>query len=218
MGQKVHPKGMRLGVIQDWDAKWYADKDYAKLLYEDITIREYIKKRLYDAGIAKIETERFANRLKITIHTAKPGVVIGKGGAEVEQLRQDVAKKTGRQISLNIVEVKKTDINAQLVSENIAQQLEKRISFRRAIKQAVSRAMKQGAGGIKVAVSGRLGGAEIARTEWYSEGKVPLHTLRADVQYGTAEADTTYGKIGVKVWVYLGEILPENTRVAKEGK
>ncbi len=218
MGQKVHPKGMRLGVIQDWDAKWYADKDYAKLLYEDITIREYIKKRLYDAGIAKIETERFANRLKITIHTAKPGVVIGKGGTEVEQLRQDVAKKTGRQISLNIVEVKKTDINAQLVSENIAQQLEKRISFRRAIKQAVSRAMKQGAGGIKVAVAGRLGGAEIARTEWYSEGKVPLHTLRADVQYGTAEADTTYGKIGVKVWVYLGEILPENTRVAKEGK
>jgi len=218
VGQKVHPKGMRLGVIQDLDAKWYADKDYAKLLYEDITIREYIKKRLYDAGIAKIETERFANRLKITIHTAKPGVVIGKGGAEVEQLRQDVAKKTGRQISLNIVEVKKTDINAQLVSENIAQQLEKRISFRRAIKQAVSRAMKQGAGGIKVAVAGRLGGAEIARTEWYSEGKVPLHTLRADVQYGTAEADTTYGKIGVKVWVYLGEILPENTRVAKEGK
>lgn len=219
MGQKVHPKGMRLGVIQDWDAKWYADKDYAKLLHEDIRVREYIKKKLYDAGIAQIETERFANRLKVTIHTAKPGIVIGKGGTEVEKLRGEIAKMTGRQISLNILEVKKTDINAQLVAENIAFQLERRISFRRAVKQAVQRAIKQGAGGIKVAVAGRLGGAEIARTEWYSEGKVPLHTLRANVQYGTAEANTTYGKIGVKVWVYLGEILPEASKsTAKEGK
>lgn len=210
---------MRLGVIQDWDAKWYADKDYAKLLHEDIRVREYIKKKLYDAGIAQIETERFANRLKVTIHTAKPGIVIGKGGTEVEKLRGEIAKMTGRQISLNILEVKKTDINAQLVAENIAFQLERRISFRRAVKQAVQRAIKQGAGGIKVAVAGRLGGAEIARTEWYSEGKVPLHTLRANVQYGTAEANTTYGKIGVKVWVYLGEILPEASKsTAKEGK
>lgn len=215
MGQKVHPKSMRLGVIQEWDAKWYAGKDYAKLLHEDIRLRDYIKKKLYEAGISRIETERFANRLKVTIHTAKPGVVIGKGGAEVEALRRELVAMTGRQVNLNIVEVKRIDIDAQLVAESVAFQLERRISFRRAMKQAIQRAMKQGAEGIRIAVGGRLGGAEIARSEWQSEGKVPLHTIRADVQYGTAVAKTTYGKIGVKVWICLGEILPESEREAQ---
>lgn len=213
MGQKVHPKSMRLGVIQDWDAKWYADKDYAKLLHEDVKVREYIKKKLYEAGIARIEIERFANRLKITIRTAKPGVVIGKGGTEVEALRKELVAMTGRQVNLNIVEVKKVDIDAVLVAENIAFQLERRISFRRAMKQTIGRAMRQGAEGIKIQVSGRLNGAEIARTEWASEGKVPLHTIRSDVQYGTATANTTYGKIGVKAWICHGEVLPESKEV-----
>lgn len=219
MGQKVHPKSMRLGVIQDWDAKWYANKDYAKLLHEDVKVREYIKKKLYEAGISRIEIERFANRLKVTIHTAKPGVVIGKGGTEVDALRKELVKMTNRQVNLNIVEVKKVDIDAQLVAENIAFQLERRVSFRRAVKQAIQRAMRQGAEGIKVQVAGRLGGAEIARTEWASEGKVPLHTIRADVRYGTAVSNTTYGKIGVKAWICHGEILPESSKdVQKEVK
>ncbi|QRN85353.1 30S ribosomal protein S3 [Clostridia bacterium] len=217
MGQKVHPKSMRLGVIQDWDAKWYANKDYAKLLHEDVKVREYIKKKLYEAGISRIEIERFANRLKVTIHTAKPGVVIGKGGTEVDALRQELVKMTNRQVNLNIVEVKKVDIDAQLVAENIAFQLERRVSFRRAVKQALQRAMRQGAEGIKVQVAGRLGGAEIARTEWASEGKVPLHTIRADVQYGTAVSNTTYGKIGVKTWICHGEILPESSKDVQKG-
>ena len=219
MGQKVHPKGLRIGIIKDWDAKWFAEKDYATLLNEDIRLREYIKKRLFIAGISRIEIERAANRVKITIHTAKPGIVIGRGGTEVESLRKQLEKMTGKNINVNIVEVKVPELDAQLVSEGVAAQLVKRVSFRRAMKQAVSRTMRMGALGIKISCSGRLNGAEMARTEWYNEGKVPLHTLRADIDYGFAEADTTYGKIGVKVWIYKGEILPEAKKgtVAKEG-
>ncbi|MGQ9496863.1 MAG: 30S ribosomal protein S3 [Desulfotomaculales bacterium] len=210
MGQKVDPRGLRLGIIRDWDAKWYADKkQFASLLLEDVKIRKYIKKKLYQAGISRIQIERTANRIRIGIHTAKPGIVIGRGGTEVEALRKELEQLTGRQVSINIIEIKVPEIDAQLVAENVAAQIEKRVAFRRAMKQVVSRAMKMGAKGIKVAVSGRLAGAEIARTEWYTEGKVPLHTLRADIDYGFAEADTTYGKIGVKVWIYKGEVLPE---------
>ena len=218
MGQKVHPKGLRLGIIKDWDAKWYAGKkEFATLLHEDLKIRKYLKKRLFAAGIAAIEIERTANRVKVTIRTAKPGIVIGRGGAEVDSLRRDLEKMTGRQVNLNIIEIKKPEIDAQLVAENIAAQLEKRISFRRAMKQAVSRAMRLGAEGIRIACAGRLAGAEIARTEWYAEGKVPLHTLRADIDYGFAESNTTYGKIGVKCWIYKGEVLPEAKGVVQEG-
>lgn len=219
MGQKVHPKGLRIGIIKDWDAKWFAEKDYATLLNEDIRLRDYIKKRLFIAGISRIEIERAASRVKITIHTAKPGIVIGRGGTEVESLRKQLEKMTGKNINVNIVEVKVPELDAQLVSEGVAAQLVKRVSFRRAMKQAVSRTMRMGALGIKISCSGRLNGAEMARTEWYNEGKVPLHTLRADIDYGFAEADTTYGKIGVKVWIYKGEILPEAKKgtVAKEG-
>jgi len=217
VGQKVHPKGLRIGVIRDWDAKWYADRDYAKLLHEDIQIRRHIKKRLYAAGISRVEIERTANRVKVTIHTAKPGIVIGRGGAEVEVLRKELEKMTGRQVNINIAEIKKPELDAQLVAENVAAQLEKRTSFRRAMKQSVGRTMRMGAEGIKISIAGRLGGAEIARTEWYSEGKVPLHTLRADIDYGFAEANTTYGKIGIKCWIYRGEVLPETRRVAEEG-
>lgn len=218
MGQKVHPKGLRIGVIKDWDAKWYAEKDYSDLLLEDIKLREYIKKRLYVAGISRIEIERAASRIKISIHTAKPGIVIGRGGSEVESLRKELEKRTGKNVNINIVEVKTAELDAQLVAENVAAQLEKRIAFRRAMKQTVSRSMRMGAQGIKISCSGRLAGAEIARTEWYNEGKVPLHTLRADIDYGFAEANTTYGKIGVKCWIYKGEILPEaKTPAAKEG-
>lgn len=217
MGQKVHPKGLRIGVIKDWDAKWYADKNYADLLHEDIKIRTHIKTKLYDAGISGIEIERAANRIKISIHAAKPGIVIGRGGAEVEALRKEIEKMTEKQVAVNIVEIKKPEQDAQLVAEGVAQQLERRVSFRRAMKQAVNRSMKFGAQGIKIMCSGRLGGAEMARTEWYSEGKVPLHTLRADIDYGFAEANTTYGKLGVKVWIYKGEVLPEAKKTAKEG-
>lgn len=208
MGQKVSPIGLRVGIIRDWEAKWFAGKkEFSNLLIEDIKIRKFIKKQLYQAGVSKIQIERAANRAKVTIHTAKPGIVIGRGGTEVEILRKDLEKITGKNVNINIQEIKIPEINAQLVAEAVAAQLEKRIAFRRAMKQVITRAMKMGAKGIKVAVSGRLGGAEIARTEWASEGKVPLHTLRADIDYGFAEADTTYGKIGVKVWVYKGEIL-----------
>lgn len=218
MGQKVHPKGLRIGIIKDWDAKWYAEKDYSDLLLEDIKLREYIKKRLYAAGISRIEIERAASRIKISIHTAKPGIVIGRGGSEVEALRKELEKRTGKHININIVEIKTPELDAQLVAENVAAQLEKRIAFRRAMKQTVARSMRMGAQGIKISCSGRLAGAEIARTEWYNEGKVPLHTLRADIDYGFAEADTTYGKIGVKCWIYKGEVLPEaKTPAAKEG-
>lgn len=218
MGQKVHPKGLRIGIIKDWDAKWYAEKDYSDLLLEDIKLREYIKKRLYVAGISRIEIERAASRIKISIHTAKPGIVIGRGGSEVEALRKELEKRTGKHVNINIVEVKTPELDAQLVAENVAAQLERRIAFRRAMKQTVSRSMRMGAQGIKISCSGRLAGAEIARTEWYNEGKVPLHTLRADIDYGFAEANTTYGKIGVKCWIYKGEVLPEaKTVAAKEG-
>ncbi|OUM87984.1 MAG: 30S ribosomal protein S3 [Bacillus thermozeamaize] len=212
MGQKVNPNGLRLGIIRDWESKWYADKDYATLLHEDIKIRDYLKKRLYEAGISKIEIERAANRVNVTIHTAKPGMVIGKGGSEVENLRQALTKMTNKQVHINIQEVKQPELDATLVAESIAQQLERRISFRRAMKQAIQRALRAGAKGVRTTVSGRLGGAEIARSEGYSEGTVPLHTLRADIDYGTAEAHTTYGRIGVKVWIYKGEILPERNR------
>jgi small subunit ribosomal protein S3 len=215
VGQKVHPKGLRIGIIRNWDSNWYANKNYTDLLHEDIKIRKYIKKRLFQAGISSIQIERAANRLKISIHTAKPGIVIGRGGTEVESLRKQLEQMTDKKVSVNIIEIKKPELDAQLVAEAIAAQLVKRIAFRRAMKQSVSRTMRIGALGIKISCSGRLAGAEIARTEWYSEGKVPLHTLRADIDYGFAEADTTYGKIGVKVWIYKGEVLPE-IRTRKE--
>ncbi|WP_182201182.1 30S ribosomal protein S3 [Paraliobacillus salinarum] len=208
MGQKVNPIGLRVGVIRDWESKWYAGKDYADLLHEDIKIREYVEQRLKDAAVSKIEIERAANRVNISISTAKPGMVIGKGGSEVEALRKSLNALTGKKVHINIIEIKKADIDAKLVAENIARQLENRISFRRAQKQVIQRAMRAGAKGIRTQVSGRLGGADIARAESYSEGTVPLHTLRADIDYGTAEADTTYGKLGVKVWIYRGEVLP----------
>ncbi|MFU0827039.1 MAG: 30S ribosomal protein S3 [Lachnoclostridium sp.] len=215
MGQKVNPHGLRVGVIKDWDSRWYAEADFADNLVEDYKIRTYLKKKLYSAGIAKIEIERASDRLKVIIFTAKPGVVIGKGGAEIEKLKTDIQKFTSKKLMVDIKEVKKPDLNAQLVAENIAAQLENRISFRRAMKSTMARTMKAGAKGIKSAVSGRLGGADMARTEFYSEGTIPLQTLRADIDYGFAEADTTYGKLGVKVWIYQGEVLP--TKAKKEG-
>lgn len=218
MGQKVNPIGLRIGIIRDWESKWYAsDKDFGDLLMEDVRIREYLKKKLYDSAVSKIEIERAANRVNITIHTAKPGMVIGKGGAEVENIRVHLAKLTGKKVHINITEIKNPELEAVLVAESIAQQLERRISFRRAMKQAIQRSMRAGAKGIKTNVSGRLGGAEIARSEGYSEGTVPLHTLRADVDYGTAEAHTTYGRLGVKVWIYRGEVLPTKKKAAPEG-
>jgi small subunit ribosomal protein S3 len=217
MGQKVHPIGLRLGIIRDWDGRWFAEKDYATFLHEDIKIRRLIKEKLYNSGIARVEIERAANRIKVTIHTARPGMVIGRGGTEVEKLRKELEELTSKQISLNIAEVKNPELNAQLVAESIAAQLEKRVSFRRAMKQAINRTMRFGALGMKVACSGRLMGAEIARTEGYSEGKVPLHTLRADIDYGFSEANTTYGKIGVKVWINKGEVLQAKKETKAEG-
>ena len=208
MGQKVNPHGLRLGIIKTWDAKWYADKDFAKNLHEDIKIRDYIKQKLFSAGVSRIEIERAANRVKATIHTAKPGMVIGRGGSGIEDLKRSLRKLTNKTIDISIAEIKQPELDATLVAENIAAQLEKRIAFRRAMKQSVGRTMRMGAKGIKVMVGGRLGGAEIARTESYREGSIPLHTLRADIDYGTAEARTTYGRIGVKVWIYRGEVLP----------
>ena len=212
MGQKINPVGLRVGIIKDWESKWYADKDYADLLHEDIKIREYLEERLKVAAVSSVDIERAANRVNITIHTGKPGMVIGRGGSEVDALRKALTDLTGKKVHINIVEIKKVDLNAKLVAENIARQLEARISFRRAQKQVIQRAMRGGAKGIKTQVSGRLGGADIARAEHYSEGTVPLHTLRADIDYGTAEADTTFGKLGVKVWIYRGEVLPERPK------
>ena len=212
MGQKVNPIGMRVGIIRDWESKWYADKDYAELLHEDLKVREYITKRLSDASVSKVEIERAANRINISVHTAKPGMVIGKGGTEVEALRKALNQLTGKRVHINILEIKRADLDATLVAENIARQLENRVSFRRAQKQAIQRTMRAGAQGIKTQTSGRLGGADIARAEHYSEGTVPLHTLRADIDYAHAEADTTYGKLGVKVWIYRGEVLPEKPK------
>ena len=209
MGQKVHPTGARLGIIKDWNSKWYADdKNFADYLVEDQKIRKYLKKKEYEAGIANIEIERTAKMVKVNVHTAKPGILIGKGGAGAETLKNEIKKLIGKDVNLNVVEVKNADLNAQLVAENIAGQLERRISFRRAMKQCMQKTMKSGAMGIKTAVSGRLGGADMARTEFYKDGNIPLQTLRADIDYGFAEADTTYGKIGVKVWIYKGEVLP----------
>ena len=209
MGQKVNPHGMRLGIVKTWDAKWYADKDFAANLHEDIKIRAFLKATLKIAGVSKIETERSKNRLKLTIHTAKPGMVIGRGGSGIEQIKGALKKYTTKHVDINIAEIKQPDMDSTLVAENIAAQLERRIAFRRAMKQAVSRTMRMGAKGIKIMVGGRLGGAEIARSEFYREGSIPLHTLRADIDYGTAEAATTYGRIGVKVWIFKGEVLPE---------
>ena len=216
MGQKVNPHGLRVGVIKDWESRWFADdENFSDNLVEDYKIREFLKKKLYHAGISKIEIERTNDRVKVLVYTAKPGVVIGKGGAEIEKLKGELAKYSTKKVLVDIKEVKRPDRDAQLVAENIALQLENRISFRRAMKSTMSRSMKAGVLGIKTAVGGRLGGADIARTEFYSEGTIPLQTLRADIDYGFAEADTTYGKVGVKVWIYKGEVLP--TRGNKEG-
>ena len=208
MGQKVNPTGLRVGIIRDWDAKWYAEKDFASDLHEDLRIRKYIENKLANASVSTIEIEHAAKRVNISIHTAKPGMVIGKGGSEVEKLRQELNKLTGKRVHINIVEIKKPDLDAKLVGENIAQQLENRIAFRRAMKQAMQRTMRAGAKGIKVQVAGRLNGADMSRVEHFSEGTVPLHTLRADIDYAWVEAATTYGQLGVKVWIYRGEVLP----------
>jgi small subunit ribosomal protein S3 len=215
VGQKVNPHGLRVGIIKTWDSKWYADKDYGKFLLEDIRIREFVKNKLFATGIARVEIERAANRARVTIHTAKPGMVIGRSGANIEVLKKDIKQFTDSQVDINIQEIKHPDMDAVLVAQNIAAQLERRIAFRRAMKQSVTRTMRIGAKGIKVQVGGRLGGAEIARSESYREGSIPIHTLRADIDYGTAEAKTTYGRIGVKVWIYKGEVLPEGKQADK---
>ena len=216
MGQKVNPHGLRVGVIKDWDSKWYAkDADFSEFLVEDYNIRKYLKKKLYNAGVSKIEIERASDRVKVIIHTAKPGVVIGKGGNEIEVTKKELSKLTDKKVLVDIKEIKRPDKDAQLAAENVAAQLENRVAFRRAMKSVMGRAMKSGALGIKTSCSGRLGGADMARTEFYSEGTIPLQTLRADIDYGFAEADTTYGKVGVKVWIYKGEVLP--TKGNKEG-
>ncbi|TAK05442.1 MAG: 30S ribosomal protein S3 [Candidatus Manganitrophaceae bacterium] len=212
MGQKVHPIGFRLGYIKTWSSRWYAEKDYAKLLHEDLKVRKIVKKKLYHAGVAKVEIERSGNQIKITIHTARPGIIIGRKGAEVDKLKVELEAMTKKQVYINIKEIKKPELDAQLVAENIAMQLEKRVAYRRAMKKAVASSLRLGAQGIKVYCAGRLAGAEIARTEWYREGRVPLHTLRADIDFGLAEAATTMGQIGVKVWIYRGEILPETQK------
>ena len=216
MGQKVNPHGLRVGVIKDWDSKWYAEGEFSDYLVEDYNIRKFLKKKLYNAGVSKIEIERTTDRVKVSVFTAKPGVVIGKGGAEIEKIKADIQKFTDKKLLVDIKEIKKPDKDAQLVAEQIALQLENRVSFRRAMKSCMGRSRKAGAMGIKAACSGRLGGADMARTEFYTDGTIPLQTLRADIDYGFAEADTTYGKVGVKVWIYKGEILP--TKAAKEGR
>jgi len=224
VGQKVNPKGFRVGVIKDWDARWYANnKDFKHFLYEDYQLRKHVKEKLYASGVSHVDIERAGGRIKINIFTAKPGIVIGRGGQEVEVLRKQLEKMSSKKVSVNITEIKRPELDATLVAENVAASLEKRIAFRRAMKQTVSRTMRMGALGIKIMCAGRLAGAEIARTEWYAEGKVPLHTLRADIDYGFAEANTAYGKIGVKVWIYKGEILPQKAEklpvnVVEEGE
>ncbi len=217
MGQKVNPHGLRVGIIKDWNSRWYADKDqFADYLVEDYNIRQFLKKKLYSAGISDIEIERDSDRVKVVLHTAKPGIVIGKGGAEIEKVKNELQQLTDKKLILEVKEIKKPDKDAQLVAENIAEQLERRISFRRAMKSCMGRAMKAGALGVKTMVSGRLGGADIARKEFYSEGTIPLQTLRADIDYGFAEADTTYGKVGVKVWIYKGEVLPKKNQEGRD--
>lgn len=218
MGQKVNPIGLRVGIIRDWDARWYAnDKNYVDLLHEDFKIRKFVKAKLFDSGISSVIIERTGvTKVKITVHTAKPGIVIGRQGAAIEVLRGELKKMTGKDVFINVIEVKKPDADAQLIAESVADSLVRRMPFRRAMKQALQRAKRAGAKGMKIAISGRLAGADIARTEWASEGKVPLHTLRANIDYGFYEADTTYGKIGVKVWIYNGEVLPEEKRTTKK--
>ena len=217
MGQKVNPHGLRVGVIKDWDSRWYAERDFADNLVEDYNIRKFLKKKLFASGVSDIEIERASDRVRVIVHTAKPGVVIGKAGAEIEKLKKELAKYTDKKVFIDIKEIKRPDREAQLVAENIAQQLENRTSFRRAMKSAMQRSMKAGVLGIKTCCAGRLGGADIARSEFYSEGTIPLQTLRADIDYGFAEADTTYGKVGVKVWIYKGEVLPVKTET-REGR
>ncbi len=214
MGQKVHPIGFRLGIIKTWDSRWFSKKNYAALLHEDIAIRKIVKERLTHAGVSKIEIERAGQKAKINIHTARPGIIIGKKGAEVDKLKKDLESLTGKQMYINIQEIRRPELEAQLVAENIALQLERRIAFRRAMKKAVTSALRLGAQGIKITCAGRLAGAEIARTEWYREGRVPLHTLRADIQYGFSEAKTTMGQIGVKVWIYKGDVLQQPKAIA----
>ena len=216
MGQKVNPHGLRIGIIKTWDARWYADKDYAPNLHEDMKIRKFLNTKLATASLAKVEIERAANRIKVTLHTAKPGMVIGRGGASIEELKKALKKLTDKTIDVNIAEIKQAEMDATLVAANVAAQLEKRMAFRRVMKQTVGRTMRIGAKGIKVMVAGRLGGAEIARTEAYREGSIPLHTLRADINYGTAEAHTTFGRIGVKVWIYRGEVIPTGKPVRQQ--
>lgn len=216
MGQKTHPTGNRIGITRTWDSRWYMKKGYADQLLEDIAIRKEIKAKLFHAGVSRIEIERAGQKIRVIIHTARPGIIIGKKGAEVEKLRKELEFISGKQASVDIKEIRKPEVDAQLVAENISLQLEKRVAFRRAMKKAVSSALRFGALGIKITCSGRLAGAEIARTEWYREGRVPLHTFRADIQYGVAEARTTYGVIGVKVWVYTGDVLPEGVRTAAD--
>jgi len=218
VGQKINPTGLRVGIIRDWDSKWYAEKDFANFLHEDIAIREYIAKKLSEASVSKVEIERAANRVNVSVHTAKPGMVIGKGGSEVDALRKKLNDLTGKRVHINIVEIKRPDLDAKLVAEGIASQLESRVAFRRAQKQAIQRTMRSGAKGIKTMVSGRLNGADIARSETHSEGTVPLHTLRADIDYAWEEAATTYGKLGIKVWIYRGEVLPAKKNTEKGGK
>lgn len=218
MGQKINPIGMRVGIIRDWDAKWYAEKDFANFLHEDLKIREYIAKNLSEASVSRVEIERAASRVNVSVHTAKPGMVIGKGGSEVEKLRKNLNALTNKRVHINIVEIKRADLDAKLVAEGIAKQLENRVAFRRAQKQAIQRTMRAGAHGIKTMVSGRLNGADMARSETHSEGTVPLHTLRADIDYAWEEADTTYGKLGVKVWISRGEVLPARKETEKGGK
>lgn len=218
MGQKINPNGLRLGIIEDWNAKWYAEEDYADSLHEDLSIREYINEKLSEASVSKIEIERAANRVNVSIHTARPGMVIGKGGSEVDALRNKLNQLTGKKVHVNVVEIKNPDLDAKLVAESIAEQLENRISFRRAQKQAIQRARRAGAEGVRTLVSGRLNGADKARSEGFAEGSVPLHTLRAEIDYAHAEADTTFGKLGVKVWIYKGEVLPELSNTQEGGE
>lgn len=218
MGQKVHPVGIRLGIIKTWDSKWFAKRNYKDLLFEDITVKKYVKANLFHAGVPKVEIERTGQKVKVIIHTARPGIIIGKKGAEVEKLKKDLQKITGKEMSIDIKEIRKPELDAQLVAENVALQLEKRIAFRRAMKKAMASSMRFGAMGIKIACGGRLAGAEIARSEWYREGRVPLHTFRSDIDYGVAEARTTFGRIGVKVWIYKGEILQEQAIQASSGE
>jgi small subunit ribosomal protein S3 len=216
MGQKVHPKGFRLGIIEQWDSLWFArPRDYPELLHEDLRLRKFLKKQLYHAGISKIEIERAANKAKVNIYTARPGIVIGKKGAEIDKLKSEMSRLTERECFINIHEVRRPDVDGQLVAENVALQLERRVAFRRAMKEAVGRAMRMGAQGVRVQCGGRLGGAEIGRSEWYREGRVPLHTLRADISYGLAEAKTTYGIIGIKAWIFRGEVLTKEEELQK---